>query len=146
MQELVMETLKLKRKQVKSNGYLTSDLAFLSSTVVDWRLSIRPKGWNPPTDIFETETKLVVRVEIAGMKENDFSVKVDQGHLVISGIRPETSEPRAFHRMEINYGEFLTALELPELLDLSKIEAEYKDGFLLVTIPKAQPKQIKVNE
>jgi HSP20 family protein len=146
LEELVMDTLKMKHKQVKPNGYIAPDLAFFSSTVTDWRLSIHAKVWNPPTDIFETETKLVVRVEIAGMKEDDFSVRVDQGHLIISGIRLETSEPRAFHRMEINYGDFISVVELPDLLNLAKIEAEYRDGFLLVTLPKAQPKHIKVNE
>ena len=79
------------------------------------------------------------------MNEKDFSVQLDQNHLVISGNRPETPEPCAFHRMEIHYGEFLTDIELPNLLDLGKVDAEYRDGFLLVTILKANPKHIKVN-
>jgi HSP20 family protein len=140
-----MATANSKPKQARSSGFISSDPAYLSSTIVDWRLSIRPSLWSPPTDVFETETKLVVRVEIAGMEEKDFSVRIDQNHLLISGIRPETPEPRAFNRMEIHYGEFLSEVELPDFLDLNKVEAEYRDGFLLVTIPKAQAKHIKVN-
>ena len=106
---------------------------------------MHPNLWSPPTDVFETETKLVVRVEIAGMNEDDFSVRIDQNRMVISGIRLETPEQRAFHRMEIHYGEFYSEVDLPDLLDLNKVEAEYHDCFLVVTIQKALPKHVKIN-
>jgi HSP20 family protein len=139
-----MDTIVMKQKQNRSMGFISSDPTNLSTTIVNWRLTIRPNVWAPPTDVYETETRLVVRVEIAGMDEADFSVRVDQGRLLISGIRPETPETRAFHRMEINYGEFFTEVELPEALNFNQVEAEYINGFLLVTIPKAQPAHIKI--
>jgi HSP20 family molecular chaperone IbpA len=48
--------------------------------------------------------------------------------------------------MEIHYGEFYTEIDLPGLLDLNKVEAEYKHGFLVVTIQKALPKHVDINE
>ena len=126
-------------------NFLSSDPTNLTTSIVNWRLTIHPNIWAPPTDVYETETRLIVRVEIAGMDEDDFSVRVEQGRLLISGIRPETPETRAFHRMEIHYGEFFTEVELPEALNLNQVEAEYINGFLLVTIPKAQPKHIKID-
>ena len=139
-----MDTIVMKQKQNRSLSFISSDPTNHSATILNWRLTIHPNVWTPPTDVYETETRLIVRVEIAGMDEEDFSVRVEQGRLLISGIRPETPETRAFHRMEINYGEFFTEVELPESLDFTKIEAEYINGFLLVTIPKAQPKHIKI--
>ena len=140
-----MDTMVMKQKQNRSMNFLSSDPTNLTTSIVNWRLTIHPNIWAPPTDVYETETRLIVRVEIAGMDEDDFSVRVEQGRLLISGIRPETPETRAFHRMEIHYGEFFTEFELPEALNLNQVEAEYINGFLLVTIPKAQPKHIKID-
>ncbi len=80
------------------------------------------------------------------MHDGEFSVSFDQGILFISGQRQEITEKRAFHQMEINYGEFLTEVEIPVPIDMEKIEAVYQDGFLKVSLPKAQPKQIKINQ
>jgi HSP20 family protein len=116
------------------------------SDLVQWHLTPHPNLWRPPTDMFETEDKIVVRVEIAGMHEGDFSVNFDQGILQISGIRPEVSEKRAFHQMEIHFGEFLTEVEILIPIDLEKIDAVYQDGFLRVGLPKTLPKQIKITQ
>lgn len=140
-----MDILKYRNKPTKLSGLSASDQTRHTATIIDWQLSMHPNLWSPPTDVFETETKLVARVEIAGMNEEDFSVRIDQNRMVISGIRLETPEQRAFHRMEIHYGEFYSEVDLPDLLDLNKVEAEYRDGFLVVTIQKALPKHVKIN-
>jgi HSP20 family protein len=67
---------------------------------------------------------------------------LEQNHLVISGIRQDTPETRAFHRMEIHFGEFSTEIEIPSPIDVEKVTAEYQQGFLRVTLPKAQPRQL----
>ncbi len=135
---------KLETKANKQSGHKSARTA-TTPGIVSWQLTIRPQIWKPPTDVYETDDLLVVRVEIAGMKESDFIVKLDLNHLVISGIRPNNLEPRAYHLMEINFGEFSTEVELFTAIDSSKVEAEYKDGFLSVTLPKTQPKNISVN-
>lgn len=111
-----------------------------------WRLTVRPHLWRPPTDMIETEDKYIVRAEIAGMNEADFTISIDQNLLTVAGVRPDPlGERRAYHQMEISYGEFLTQVELPGNIATEQVEAEYQDGFLKVTLPKAQPKQIRVN-
>ncbi len=115
--------------------------------IVNWRVTSRPRAWRPPTDVYEHDDRFIVRVEIAGMNENDFSISLDQNVLTIKGARAEdTSERRAYHQMEINFGEFATAVEIQVPIDPERVRAEYSNGFLIVTLPKAQPKIIKINE
>ena len=109
---------------------------------VSWQ--VRSNVWSPPTDEYETENAYVVRVEIAGMNEDDFEVSIENNTLLIAGVRPDAPERRAYHQMEIRFGKFATALGLTGPVDIDHAIAEYKDGFLTVTLPKATPKQIKV--
>ena len=109
---------------------------------VSWQ--VRSNVWSPPTDEYETENAYVVRVEIAGMNEDDFEVSIEDNTLLIAGARPDAPERRAYHQLEIRFGKFATALGLPGPVDIDHAIAEYKDGFLTVTLPKATPKQIKV--
>jgi HSP20 family protein len=98
----------------------------------------------PPTDIYETEDHLIAKVEIAGMREEDFEVSVEEQILMIRGIRPDISERRAYHQMEIRFGKFEIMVDLPVSVDLDQATAEYKDGFLTVTFPKKRATQIEV--
>ncbi len=100
--------------------------------------------WSPPTDMYETDDSIVVRVEIAGMREEDFEVALEKDSLLISGSRPDLPERRAYHQMEIRFGKFATAVSLPGPVDVDSSYAEYADGFLTITLPKAKPNQIKV--
>jgi HSP20 family protein len=109
---------------------------------VSWQ--VRSKVWSPPTDAYETEDEYVVRVEMAGMREDDFEVVLENNTLLISGSRPDLSERRAYHQMEIRFGKFSTAIEIPGPIDIEAAVAEYKDGFLVVKLPKVKPSQIKV--
>jgi HSP20 family protein len=114
--------------------------------IVNLRVSSRQHAWRPPTDMYEREDSLVVRVEIAGMKEEDFIIHLDQNQLVIRGTRSDVNERRAYHQMEINFGEFMTGVELPTPIDAENVRAEYQNGFLWVFLPKAQPRIIKIRE
>jgi HSP20 family protein len=109
---------------------------------VSWQ--VRSSVWSPPTDVYETEEAYVARVEIAGMREDDFEVIFENNTLLISGSRPDYTERRAYQQMEIRFGKFSTAVSLPGFVNMEQAHAEYKDGFLTVTIPKATPNQIKV--
>lgn len=114
--------------------------------IVNWRISSDSTIWHPPTDIFEREDALVVRVEIAGMNDRDFAISLDQNHLLIRGVRQDTSERGAYHQMEINFGEFSLNIDLPIPIDDEHVTAEYQNGFLWVILPKAQPKKISLKE
>lgn len=109
---------------------------------VGWR--VRSHGWSPPTDVYETADAYVVRVEVAGMREEDFEVAFEKDHLFISGSRSDSTERRAYHQMEIQFGKFTTIVVVPVPVDVDNARAEYKDGFLTVTLPKSKPSQVKV--
>jgi HSP20 family protein len=102
-----------------------------------WGIKRRTHTWRPPTDVYETNESYHVRVEIAGMRGADFSVTFDKQTLVIRGMRSDEGSQRAYHQMEIGYGEFET-VKVPD------IEASYVDGFLRVELPKAKPKVVSI--
>ena len=97
---------------------------------------VRP--WRPPTDVYETETEMVVEVEIAGMRDEDFRVALEGRMLTISGLRANKSnEQRAYHEMEIHSGEFRADVELSAAINPGGIRAVYEDGFLRIRLQKA---------
>jgi len=109
-----------------------------------WVLTRQHKIWRPPTDIYETDSCIVVRVEIAGMQEDDFSISLASRRLVISGVRRDPAAKVGYQQMEILYGQFETDAYLPRPIDERRIEATYQEGFLSVVLPKAMPRQIPV--
>jgi HSP20 family protein len=108
---------------------------------ISWH--IRSSVWSPPTDVYETEDNYVIKVEIAGMRDEDFEVAFENNHLMISGYRSDLNERRAYHQMEIRFGRFELAVEVPTTVDMEKATAEYKDGFLLIVLPKSDRKEDK---
>jgi HSP20 family protein len=109
-------------------------------------LSTRSPLWRPPTDVYETEDSIVVRVEIAGVREEDFTIQLDGRILSIRGLRPDNSARRAYHQMEIRFGEFNIELELVAVVSVNEVQAVYNNGFLLVTLPKSRPYHITIKE
>jgi HSP20 family molecular chaperone IbpA len=90
-----------------------------------------------PTDVIELADKILVIVEIAGMRADDFTVSLNQRQLVISGTRERPSLPNAaYHQVEINYGEFRVEVQLPDVVDRDEVSATYRDGFLHVELPR----------
>ncbi len=109
---------------------------------VSWQ--VRSTTWSPPTDVYETDISYIVRVEIAGMREEDFEVAIENHTLHISGARRDESGRRAYHQMEIRFGKFATSVSLPDPINVEQSRAEYKDGFLTVTLPREKNNHIKV--
>ncbi|MFO7674764.1 MAG: Hsp20/alpha crystallin family protein [bacterium] len=97
-------------------------------------------NWAPPLDIEETESSLVVRAEIPGMKKDDIKISLTGDTLCISGERHHEAEQKdkTFHRIERAYGRFMRTLVLPTDVDGSKVKAAYKDGVLELTLPKSE--------
>jgi HSP20 family protein len=67
-------------------------------------------------------------------------------YLSIRGTRPDPPERRAYHQMEIRFGEFITEVELPCQVLAGQIDATYSNGFLRMVLPKARPQRIQVGE
>lgn len=110
------------------------------------KLASRSHAWRPPTDVFELQDEIVVRVEIAGMQEEDFTIAVHDQRLIIRGTRLDVPEKRAYHQMEIRYGEFSTEIELRVAVQVDQAKAQYQKGFLTINLPKIQPKQIQITD
>jgi HSP20 family protein len=106
---------------------------------ISWH--VRSSVWSPPTDVYETEEKYVIKVEIAGMRDDDFEVAFENNILMIAGYRSDLNERRAYHQMEIRFGRFEIAVEIPVTVDMEKATAEYRDGFLTIVLPKFNAKQ-----
>ena len=109
-----------------------------------WISTRQHQTWSPPTDVFETNDSVIVKVEIAGMEREDFSLTLDAQTLTISGVRHDPAAKLGYQQMEILYGHFETQVHLPRALDLDNIEATYSNGFLSVRLPKAKPRQVPV--
>jgi HSP20 family protein len=108
-------------------------------------------GWAPALDVHENKNNFSVRVELPGLKREDIEVSLQEGVLVISGERKAepVNEGTEVHRQERYYGKFTRALTLPAAVAGDKVAAQYKDGILTVTLPKAaeaKPKTITVSE
>jgi len=109
-----------------------------------------PTGtWAPAVDVAEETDKIVVKVEVPGMNENDLKVSFEDGLLTVSGERQfERKDDRNYHRIERTYGSFTRTFSLPRSVDAQKISASYVNGVLEIEIPKleeAKPKQIQIN-
>ena len=109
-----------------------------------WVSPRQPKIWRPPTDVYETDGCVVVKVEIAGMDQSHFSISLDANRLVISGVRHDPAAKLGYQQMEILYGHFETEVHLPRAIDEDRTEATYDNGFLNVRLPKAQPRHVPV--
>jgi len=104
------------------------------------------RTWKPPTDVYETDSHIVVKVEVAGMKPEDFEISLSSRTLTISGVRMDPAEKLTYQQMEISYGRFETQVYIPGAIEEDKIEAIYEDGFLKVLIPKAKAVKLKPHE
>src|SRR5436190_2487741 len=106
-------------------------------------------GWTPALDMYEDKDNVYVRAELPGMKKEDIDVSLHNGSLNISGERKNEEEFKdaEVYRSERFVGRFQRALTLPTPVAADQIKAQYKDGILNITLPKAdeaKPKQIDV--
>jgi HSP20 family protein len=104
----------------------------------------------PPVDIYEDENKLVLKIEIPGMRQEDLDVRMENNTLTVKGERSFQTEGKEenFHRVERRYGTFYRAFTVPNTIDPESIKADYDAGVLHLELqkrPETKPKQIKVN-
>jgi len=111
---------------------------------INWQFIRHSSNWMPPTDIFETEENMIVRVEVAGMDPKDFNISLDRRKLSIQGVRQDTIGKRAYQQMEIHFGKFAMEIEISCEVIPNRVRANYKNGFLLVILQKQLPEQIRI--
>jgi len=118
---------------------VSSTLHFISrGSPVGGRHGSANGRWVPNTDVYTTDTGLVVKVELAGMKSDSLEITVDGNCLRIAGTRPDGCRPPkcTFLVMEITYGPFESELEVPPGYDLGQAKAVYVNGFLRIDVPR----------
>lgn len=105
----------------------------------------------PLVNVSEDKDNVYVEALAPGIDPRSLDVSVAKNVLTLSGEKPvdgEDVKPEAFHRNERAAGKFVRCLELPVEVNESKVTADYKDGLLMVVLPKAEkakPKQISVS-
>ena len=113
---------------------------------IRWLTAGRQKAWRPPTDVYETDENVIVKVEIAGMSEKDFTISLSNRSLRISGTRRDPDDKRAYQQLEIPYGHFCTEVFLPYAVAYEEIHAAYEGGFLTVVLPKAKIHHVRIKD
>jgi HSP20 family protein len=114
------------------------------------RIPTMEMGWAPAIDVFEKEDKFVVKAELPGMTEEDIDVSVVGDTLTIKGERKAEGEVKKddYYYCERSYGSFSRSIAIPSNVDAKKIEANYDDGVLEVSLPKipaVKPKKVSVS-
>ena len=99
----------------------------------------------PAAEIAETDGDLKLKIEIPGLEAKDLDVEVTPESVSISGERKSetTTEAEGMTRSEFRYGKFQRVIALPAIVDHERVAAEYKNGILHMTIPKAESEKHK---
>ena len=105
-------------------------------------------GHYPRVNLTETADSFLVKSLLPGIDPKDLEINLLNGTLTLSGERKETKpEVDTWHRRERNLNKFTRVIEVPEEIDLGQVHADYQDGLLTITLPKAEkvkPKRIEI--
>ena len=104
--------------------------------------------WAPVLDLAEQDDSFLIEVDLPGVRPEDVDVTLDQNLLAIRGERKTSSvlTNENVRRSERRYGSFLRTISLPAHVDAEGIQADFEDGVLHITVPKAEqakPRKIK---
>ena len=103
----------------------------------------------PAVDVYEDANKLVLKLEVPGIKQDDLDIRMENQTLTVRGERKFEADEKEenFHRIERRYGSFVRSFTLPTTVDTENVKANYDAGVLAIELSKraeAKPKQIKV--
>lgn len=106
--------------------------------------------WMPAVEFVDAGENFVLKVQLPGIDPKDIDVQVTREAISISGERryENTDEKPGYVRSEFRYGKFHRVLTLPAHIQNDSVQAEYKDGILMLTLPKvaeARNKVVRIN-
>jgi HSP20 family protein len=102
-------------------------------------------GFVPRVDVVEDEKAFEIHLAVPGMSKDDFKIELNENELTISGERKFSKERKEsnFRSIETQYGKFSRTFTVPENVDGSKIQAQYENGLLVLTLPKDEKKAVR---
>jgi HSP20 family protein len=101
---------------------------------------IERADWIPAADVYEDEREYLLALDLPGINREGLDVSLDDGRLVIRGER-RGQEGLHARRTERPQGRFVRTFSLPDAVDRASISADYKDGVLLLHLPKRDERQ-----
>ena len=112
------------------------------------RLQDGETGWKPPVDVYETADRYVVTAELPGLTRDDIQIELRERELTLRGRRADPGvPPDAYRQIERLQGAFARTFVFGEPIDGETVTAEFRDGVLTVSVPKASrptPRRIDV--
>jgi len=99
------------------------------------------KAFVPAMDVYQTDKAVMVETPLAGVRPEEVEVTVEKGVLTVKGESKKEHEvdEKNYYRKEVRSGSFFRQLALPVPVMEDKVAAEFADGVLKITCPKAQP-------
>jgi HSP20 family protein len=120
---------------------VTTTVLFLPAVAAN-----RESSWLPGADIYRSRRGWLIKLDLAGVRQGDVTLKISGDRLVISGCRRDLvmGQDWNHYSMEISYTRFERAIELPCSLERADISTELSDGMLLIyVIPKGEDDECK---
>lgn len=100
----------------------------------------------PAVELSENDEAIHVKLEIPGMEAKDLDIQVTKEAVYVSGERRQenTTENNGVKRTEFRYGKFQRVIPLSTKIENTDVKADYKDGILTLTLPKAEEEKNKI--
>ncbi|MBW1855536.1 MAG: Hsp20/alpha crystallin family protein [Deltaproteobacteria bacterium] len=133
---------------IPRTGVFTPRRDLFDSFFEDWNapsLFSEEKTWMPAFDIAENEKEYIVTAEMPGIVSKDLDVTYTDGILSIKGEKKQETEEKEkdYHRVERRFGTFNRSFRIPGKVKTDKVDANFKDGILTLTLPKSEEDQVK---
>ncbi|MCK4417815.1 MAG: Hsp20/alpha crystallin family protein [Candidatus Latescibacteria bacterium] len=102
-------------------------------------------AWAPRVDVAETDNEVIVTTELPGVERKDVKLSVEDNVLTIGGEKKQEKETKEknYHCVERRYGTFSRSFTLPTRIQADKVKATFKDGILIIKLPKVEEAKTK---
>jgi HSP20 family protein len=135
-------------REMEQLNQRVSRLFGLAAPTIEEGEYLAPTSWMPSCDISESDKAYFIRAELPDVKKDDVHVNLENGVLTIQGERKELKEEKdvRYHRRELTYGSFIRRFTLPEDINPDKVDANFKDGMLTVTVQRDKARHAKAKQ